>query len=445
MVSLVTKYDAIIVGGGLAGLSCGLELSSKGKRILLLEAEKVVGGRTSSYNLNGMEVESGFHRHIGYYSHLPYILRKAGVNPSDIVMWEEKIHIRVDKGKPIVLGIAPLFGMIKMMKGAIGNQKHLSIKDKLSLVPFFINGFRQYLSSPERLDQYNIRDYAKKHGVTDRAFHYLIIPLSAGIFFLPPERYSAYVFFGLFAPAIPKFYKMRIGAYLGGMTEVMCEPIAEAIVKHGGKVRTCAKVDSLIYDGNRIKGVILENGEQLEAPATVLATTLYAAKQLLKPHFEEHKWFRPMFKLPLMPAVTLQIELTKPALPIDVTTFAPYTCLASFAEQSRTTFQKSKGRLSIILSPPEEFLEMKPEDTLNRVIEDAKKIGLELKDKVMDYRQVNHVYDFHSLAPGHQALRPGQKTPIPGLILAGDYTKQPYFATMEGAVLSGRKAAKLVH
>ncbi|WP_219993416.1 FAD-dependent oxidoreductase [Cytobacillus oceanisediminis] len=31
-----------------------------------------------------------------------------------------------------------------------------------------------------------------------------------------------------------------------------------------------------------------------------------------------------------------------------------------------------------------------------------------------------------------------------GLILAGDYTKQPYFATMEGAAVSGVKASELV-
>ena len=36
-----------------------------------------------------------------------------------------------------------------------------------------------------------------------------------------------------------------------------------------------------------------------------------------------------------------------------------------------------------------------------------------------------------------------QKTPIKGLILAGDYTLTPSLCTMEGAVISGKKAAKL--
>ena len=37
-----------------------------------------------------------------------------------------------------------------------------------------------------------------------------------------------------------------------------------------------------------------------------------------------------------------------------------------------------------------------------------------------------------------------QKTPIPGLVLAGDYTRQKFYTTMEGAVLSGIAAANII-
>ncbi|WP_163527391.1 NAD(P)/FAD-dependent oxidoreductase [Halobacillus ihumii] len=438
------KYDAIVVGGGLAGLASGVQLAAKGKRVLLLEAAGVVGGRTSSYDIEGMNVESGFHRYIGFYSHLPLLLRKVGIKLSDILTWEEKVHVRMNNGKPLVLGLAPVHGMVKTIQGFIGNQDYLSVKDKLSLLPFFIKGMMDYLTRPKQLDSFNIKDYAFKHGVTPDAFHQLIVPLSSGIYFLPPDRYSAYVFFGLFAPGIPKFYKMRIGAFLGGMTEIMCQPMADWIEQKGGEVRVNTKVDSLIYEDHQVKGVRLSNGESIYANHTILATTLHASKPLLEQHFKEEEWFKPIGNLPMMPAVCMQIELSEPAYPVDITTFAPLTCMASFAEQSRTTFQQSKGRLSIILSPPEKFLEKKPEETLKEVLLDAQKIGLDLKDKIIDYRQINHVYDFHSLEPGHQQLRPTQKTPVDGLILAGDYTKQPYFSTMEGAAYSGIKAARLI-
>lgn len=438
--------DTVIIGAGLAGLSCGLELADAGKKVLLLEAEPVVGGRTSSYVMNGMQVESGFHRYIGYYSALPVLLKKAGIQLDDIFTWEEKIEIRAEHEEHLMaLGVAPLFGPLKMLKGILGNNEFISPRDKLSLLIFFLNGFKDYVFRPKELDQFNLRDYANRYGVSEDAFHYILIPLSTGLYFLPPERYSAYVFFGLLAPGLRRFYKMRIGAFLGGMTEVMCRPIAEAIERRGGIIKTGLKVNELLVEESyAVKGAVTADGEIFYAKHTVLATTLHSAKQFIKQHFEEHPWFQPMLRLPLMPAATFQIDLKKPALPKDITTFGPKTSLASFAEQSRTTFRNSSGRLSIILSHPEFFLEKTPEETLKIVLKDAKKLGMDLEDLVLDFRKVDHEYDFHSLEPGHQWLRPGQNTPVEGLILAGDYTWQPYFATMEGAVVSGQKAAQII-
>lgn len=40
--------------------------------------------------------------------------------------------------------------------------------------------------------------------------------------------------------------------------------------------------------------------------------------------------------------------------------------------------------------------------------------------------------------------RPTQKTPIPNFYLAGDFTKQKYLASMEGAIYSGKLAAEQI-
>lgn len=50
----------------------------------------------------------------------------------------------------------------------------------------------------------------------------------------------------------------------------------------------------------------------------------------------------------------------------------------------------------------------------------------------------------YKTVPGCEAARPSQRTPIPNFYLAGDYTKQRYLASMEGAVLSGKLAALAV-
>jgi 15-cis-phytoene desaturase len=84
------------------------------------------------------------------------------------------------------------------------------------------------------------------------------------------------------------------------------------------------------------------------------------------------------------------------------------------------------------------------EEILELTKHDAARLGIALSASLRAYRVVRHPADFYSLEPGNERLRPLQHTSIPGLTLAGDYTKQPYLATMERAVVSGQRAAPVV-
>jgi len=53
-------YDAIIVGSGLAGLSCAKHLAKQGFSFLIVEAEDAVGGRVRSDYVNGYTLDRGF-------------------------------------------------------------------------------------------------------------------------------------------------------------------------------------------------------------------------------------------------------------------------------------------------------------------------------------------------------------------------------------------------
>lgn len=438
------KYDVIVVGAGLAGLSCAYELTQKGKRVLILEAHPYAGGRTSSFVDRDIKVESGLHRYIGYYSALPRLLKKCGVKIGDIVTWEEKVDILVkDKNQKVVLGLAPFWGFRKAMRGITENTESLSWRDKFSLVPFFVCGFCGLLF-PDRLDSYSVTELANRHGVSEKSKRLILEPLSTGIFFLPPENYSAYAFFRLFAPAVWKFYKMRIGAFLGGMTEVMCDPIVRMIEARGGTFRFCEPVECVVLDDSgAVTGIRTKHGEEYLAAHTVVATPLPTAKHILSP-LAFHPALEKLFALPTMSACSIQLELDRPALNKDITTFGPGTDMVSFAEQSRTTFCKSHGRLSVILGNAKEYAQKSEEEILVEVLDQMDRLGVHLRGHVRDYRKVAEEDEFYALTPGSQKLRPKQRTGIQGVTLAGDYTRTASLATMEGAVLSGRKAAKNV-
>ena len=47
------KFDVVIIGGGLGGLSCGAILSKEGLSVCILEQQKHIGGCLQSFKRKG--------------------------------------------------------------------------------------------------------------------------------------------------------------------------------------------------------------------------------------------------------------------------------------------------------------------------------------------------------------------------------------------------------
>lgn len=443
--SIKDLADVVVVGAGLAGLSCAFELADAGRRVVILEAQPWVGGRTASWrDPDGMQVESGLHRMLGVYTAFPGLLRRAGIDPDAVILWEDEVEFRQPApGAAAVVSVAPLRDPLQMVADVVGHNGYLSPAAKLSMGAFMAKGLADYAADPERLDGQSVLAYATAQNVHPEVVSRLLEPLVAGIYFMPAAAFSAQVFFALIAPYLPNAAAMRVGAFAGGMTEVFAEPLAQAIRQRGGTVLTHTRVDQLIVENRRVLGV-RAGAQEFRARQVVLASSLRATQALVAREFAGAPWAEPMLRLPTMPAVTLQLELEGPSMAVDHTTFGVGTSLACFSEQSRTTFRGTPGRLSIIMAPADKLIGLPVSEVLTIALEDADRLGLAVRGRIKRYRMVNHVDDFYSLAPGNEALRPSQATPVPGLTLAGDYTRQEYVATMEGAVVSGQRAAKIV-
>jgi 15-cis-phytoene desaturase len=437
----MNRPRVIIIGSGLAGLAAGLELATRKFEVQLFEASPYIGGRTASWNENGMEVESGLHRVLGFYTAFPKLVKKAGLKVSDIVIWEDEVEVKVPGSSSYLYGLAPVFKPLQTFSNPFRNRL-VSWKETWKLLKFFTSGVAQYLMHPGKLDDISVLDYAKKFHLNEETIRRVLVPLTAGLFFIPPDKYSAYVFFGPFVHALRRFYRVRIGAFRGGMTEVLAGPIAEKIVREGGSVTTNAKATALFVADDRIQGVRINDQADHLCDYVVMATSLGPAQKILRASGLENG-FHELLSLPSMPEVNLQIEFKRPAWPVDHTVFGVGTSLITFTEQSRTTFRNKAGRLSIILTPPNNIIDMADEDIFGIFERDAPKLGIGTAD-VTDYRVIRHPADFYSLSPGMNKLRPQTKTSVQGLFLAGDYVRQSFMATMEGAVITGNNAANEV-
>jgi 15-cis-phytoene desaturase len=439
----VDRADVVVVGSGLAGMAAAYRLAEAGRKVLVLEAGPVLGGRTASWVEGGMPVESGLHKFLGIYRALPRLLRDAGVDPHAILSWEDAVQIHIpDEPVHAYFRAAPVHKPLRTLLTALGNNRLVPPLAKLALGYMGASGLRECAAHPLDLDRQTIDDYARRSGVSAWVRRRLLAAMTQGVLFMPPEEFSAYPVFAPVLEGLKNGMTFRVGAFKGGMTDVMIRPVAAAVEKLGGVIRTNARVTRLAAESGRVIGVEVGD-EVVRADHVVLAVALKPAQDLIRASLPDHPWFAPMLSLSTLSAVTIQMELDAPALPSDHTNFST-GALCCFAEQSRTTFTHAKGRLSVILYPPGEFLDMEPGKILERTVGEARRIGLDLAGRVTDYRVVRHPHDFYALRPGSEALRPAQETPVPGLALAGDYTRQPWVASMEGAVVSGERAAAAV-
>ncbi|HZZ54918.1 MAG TPA: FAD-dependent oxidoreductase, partial [Trebonia sp.] len=53
--------NAVVVGGGLAGITAAVALAQAGTDVTLLEAKPRLGGATMSFNRDGLVIDTGQH------------------------------------------------------------------------------------------------------------------------------------------------------------------------------------------------------------------------------------------------------------------------------------------------------------------------------------------------------------------------------------------------
>src|SRR3954468_11988183 len=78
----MTRYDVVVIGAGLGGLTSGAILARAGLKVLVIERGNSVGGAASSYKVGDLFIEASLHetsgpQHPQDMKHSP--LQRAGV------------------------------------------------------------------------------------------------------------------------------------------------------------------------------------------------------------------------------------------------------------------------------------------------------------------------------------------------------------------------------
>jgi zeta-carotene desaturase len=225
------------------------------------------------------------------------------------------------------------------------------------------------------------------------------------------------------------------------LDELYALPAARFVEQHGGEVRTNARA-RIACDGSRVRGVDVR-GERIDAGAVICAVPWHAFGRTLEPMpaplAETAARAEAMADSPI---VTVNLWLDRPV------TDVPFVGLPGRVMQwvfdKRQAFGEDASHLALVSSGASAVVGWTNEALVELATREVRE-GLPaargaVVRRAMVVREKRATF---SLAPG-QPKRPSQKTGIDGLVLAGDWTDTRLPATIEGAALSGHRAAALV-
>ncbi|HTW25778.1 MAG TPA: hydroxysqualene dehydroxylase HpnE [Acetobacteraceae bacterium] len=402
-----------VVGGGLAGLAAALALVEAGRPVVLYESGPAAGGRCRSYfdRELGCRIDNGNHLLLtGNCAALSYL---------------EALGTRGSLGGPA----EPVFPFLDLPSG-----ERWVLRPNLGRVPWWVLARGRSVpgaSLREFLGLLRLRRAGAEatvagvlaHGVLYRR---LLEPLAVAALNTRPEVGSARLL-----DAVVRETLMRGGAACvpafprEGLSESFVDPAVTWLRKRGAAVHLGRRVTGLEIADGRVAG--LESTGGLEAvgvgDAVVLAVPPPVAAALL-----------PGLVVPDAFEAILNVHYRVSADPGAAGFVGLIGGLAEWV------FVKP-GVVSVTVSAANHVIDQPAEALADRIWPEVC-AALGLTGSMPPARVVKEKRATFAATPEQDGKRPGTRTALANLVLAGDWTATGLPATIEGAIRSGRAAAR---
>ncbi|MBD2300907.1 9,9'-di-cis-zeta-carotene desaturase [Nostoc sp. FACHB-87] len=469
-----------IVGAGLAGLATAVDLADAGCEVQIFESRPFVGGKVGSWvDGDGNHVEMGLHVFFGCYYQLFELMEKVGALSH--LRLKEHTHTFINKGgRTGALDFRFFTGAPFNGLKAFFTTSQLSLQDKLqnaialgtSPIVRGLVDFDGAMKTIRNLDKISFADWFRRHGGSEGSIKRMWNPIAYALGFIDCENISARCMLTIF-----QFFAVRSEASVLRMLEgspegYLHKPILEYLAARGTKVYTRRQVREIQFaeaDGQtHVTGIVVAQGDTTEtitADAYVCACDIPGIQRILPADWRKWSEFDNIYKLDAVPVATVQLRFDgwvtelqdaekrqqlNHAAGIDnllYTADADFSCFADLALTSPSDYYRpgQGSLLQLVLTPGDPFIKESNEAIAQHVLKQVHELFPSSRELNMTwYGVVKLAQSLYREAPGMDLYRPNQKTPIPNFFLAGSYTQQDYIDSMEGATISGRRAAKAI-
>ena len=442
------NFDVIIAGGGLAGLTCAVALSRAGLRIVLLERDRILGGRAQSWidPVTGDPVSIGPHILVSEYPNMLKLLDL--LETREKIVWDKNTFVTMVEGQhriPMKMSMLPApFHFVPSLLA----DRTLANADWLSNVPVTLLSLSLRESDILSLDRFAAVDILRQLRVSanyiDRFWRFL----SLSIMNVPLELCSAGAILRLYRRLIGQG-GYRMGFPDGGLGDLFAEQSRQFIHAKAGTILLNTEIRRLLLPEEGGLGVELTDGRKLHARFCVAALPPQALFAVLPSTWQSRPPFHllPSFQPVPYISVFLWFDRKLTELKFWARVYRKEDLNLDFYDLSNI-IRSWRGKPSVIASNiifSSRIGDLTDSEIIQRTTIELSEFAPEARTAQLRDAVVNRI-PMAIPAPfvGSEQLRPDTSTPIPGLFLAGDWIQTGLPASMESACLSGWRAAERV-
>ncbi len=437
-VSGVREPRVAVVGGGLAGMAAALACADGGVRVTLVESHRWLGGATASFRRDGLTVDTGQHVFLRCCTAYRAFLDRIGSTARTSLQSRMDIPVLAPGRPPARLRRTGLPAPLHLA-ASLASYRPLSPGERAGIVRAAL-GLRRLDPASPSVDAQAFGAWLSAHGQSDRAIRYLWDLIGLPTLNLPAREASLALAAKVFRTGLlERSDAADIGIAAVPLQELHGDAGGAALVRAGAEVRLGAKARGIEAGPAGALTVVLDDGA-VESDAVVVAVPNERAGDLL-PAGALADAGAPA-RLGSSPIVNVHVQYDR-----RVTDLAFAAAVDSPVQWvfDRTGPSGAKGGqyLAVSLSGAAEIVD-RPVEWFRQTYLPAL---ADLFPAAMDAEVVRFLVTRERTAtfrqgPGSLALRPGPRTLVPGLFLAGAWTDTGWPATMEGAVRSGLAAAR---
>ena len=438
-------HDVIVIGAGFAGLSAAVDLADRGADVLVLEGRPRLGGRATSYRdrTTGELVDNGQHVLFGCYRETFRFLRRLGVE-GDVRLQTTLAIDCVDLDNERTRLECPHLPPPLHLFAAVLEWERIPVAERWAMLRMLgpllrarreaAGDWRPRRSPPNE----TVRDWLIRHGQGARLRALLWEPLALAALNQRPEHASAPPFARVLAELCGRNLRdAALGVPSKPLEVLYAEPARRFIEARGGAVRTKAPGKVSVVR-RRLLGVET-GGELLTARAVISAVPWHAFPRLFPG--------RPAALEPVIagaeatdgsPIVTVNLWLDQKVVSGPLLGLPGRTMQWAFDKHE--AFGDGASHLSMVSSGAADVLRLSNPEVVELAVGELRCAVPEHDWRVEHATVIRERQATFSLAPG-QPQRPDTKTTVGGLFLAGDWIETGLPSTIEGAVLSGHRAA----